>query len=192
MVKRLIFFGLIISVFAGTISAQGVDVATPSPAGAGARQNITNCDACGYCFVRQEQPGQAQAEVTQPAVPGNWETCRACLYPKIPGPATSNGTLIDGPTPDRTKYFTQIGCISSEAGGFTGAIVGFFFRIIGGIAFLYLIYGAIILATSRANPERLNYGRRVLIAAIVGLLFALGAVFAVNFISTGLGLGIGQ
>jgi len=60
------------------------------------------------------------------------------------------------------------------------------FSVAGGIAFLYLIYGAFIITTSQSNPERLNYGRRVVYGAITGLIFTLGSVFIVKFIASGI------
>jgi len=56
----------------------------------------------------------------------------------------------------------------------------------GGIALLMLMYGGFLILTSQAEPERLNYGRRVVTGAVIGLIFALGSVFIVNIIGSGI------
>jgi len=47
------------------------------------------------------------------------------------------------------------------------------------------LYGAFIVTTSQANPERLNYGKRIIYGAIAGLLFSLLSVLIVKTISSG-------
>ena len=73
----------------------------------------------------------------------------------------------------------MIGCIKTDSSGFNQqgaaasvvqAMLDLIFRIVGGIAFLYFIYGSFLVLTSQADPERLNHGRQTLYGAIVGLL----------------------
>ena len=66
------------------------------------------------------------------------------------------------------------------------SLLNIVFAMAGGIAFLYLLYGSFIIATSQANPERLNYGKRVVYGAIAGVIFTLGSVFLVKFIASGI------
>ena len=91
----------------------------------------------------------------------------------------------------------MLGCITSNgsfennqgagASSFVQALFDFLvFRITGGLALLYLMYGAFIILTSQSDPERLNYGRRVVMGAIIGLIFALSSVFIVNIIGSGI------
>lgn len=189
MKRKILHFLIAIVLFFGfAVQAQDAPKEEKKPI---EKQRMANCDACGYCFLRADQPGSEAAHITQPAPPAGWEQCRDCLYRAADQKgkkASDNMTLIGVPTPDKGYYYTQIGCISTDAGGFTSAIIALFFRLVGGIAFLYLLYGSFIIATSRSNPERLSYGRKILIAAIVGLLFALSAVFIVSFVSTTLGI----
>lgn len=136
-----------------------------------------NCDVCGYC------------EGSQP--PGRWESCRDCVYPGVGDAAAGqNQTLIGIPTPDPFHYYTDLGCISTRPEEFASQISGFFFSIVGGIAFLTFLYGAGVIATARSNPERLNQGKRIVIGAIVGLLFAIFAILIVQFLAGGLGLSL--
>lgn len=170
----LLFFAVIW--FAGKTFAQ-----TPT-VGPG----YATCDKCGYC-----PPNPA---------PQSWSACQQCLYPNVPSDPSSNATLLIGPsgyppTPALGRAYTFLGCLGGGSGGFTqqgaaGGVVQSLLNIVfstaGGIAFLYLIYGSFIVATSQANPEKLNYGKRVAYGAIVGLLFTLGSVFIINLIANGI------
>lgn len=145
------------------------------------------CDLCGYC------PSNPP--------PQSWPSCQKCLYPNISSdPTTMESLIIDPetnlpPSPVVGRQYTFLGCLGGEGGGFgeegaAGSVVQSLLNIIfsaaGGIAFLYLIYGSFIIVTSQANPERLNYGKRVVYGAIAGLIFTLGSVFIVKFIASGI------
>ena len=170
-----------------------------------AQDRFAECDLCGYCkTARTAQPG----EPTPVLVPGNWNECRQCLYPGTTGPATSNQTLrIDGNpnsstynaqvTPRPGRYFTQLGCISTSmnindfsergaAGNVVTLLLGVIFRIVGGIAFLYLIYGAYVIITAKGIPERLNQGKSIVFGAIVGLIFTFLITMILNLIGNGI------
>ena len=92
------------------------------------------------------------------------------------------------------RQYTFLGCLGGGAGfteegavgGVVQSLLNIIFSVAGGISFLYLIYGSYIIITSQANPERLNYGKRVLYGAIAGLIFTIGSVFIVNFIASGI------
>jgi len=162
------------------IPTQGFPQVTSGP-------RFAACDLCGYC-----PPNPA---------PQSWPSCQKCLYPNISSdPTTRESLAIDSetnlpPTGAPGKQYTFLGCLGGESGGFTNSgaaggvvqsLLNIVFGIAGGIAFLYLLYGSFIIATSQANPERLNYGRRVVYGAIAGLIFTLGSVFIVKFIASGI------
>lgn len=171
---------------------------------------FVTCDACGFCPVIDNtvNPTTCKVDPTGGPVPGNWTTCVRCLYPGlyptgvVPDPNNCKTLSINkdtnlAPTSFIGRQYTMIGCLTSN-GGFennkgTGAssfVQALFdllvFRITGGIAFLYLMYGSFLVLTSQADPERLHYGRRVIIGAIVGLIFALSSVFIVNLMGSGI------
>lgn len=144
--------------------------------------STANCDVCGYC-----------KGMTADQVPDRWRSCQQCVYPGFGeidplSNKTIQGTEAGIPTPDLFHINTDLGCISTQPGEFAAQISSFFFSIVGGIAFLFFIYGAGLIATSRSDPGRLNHGKRIIYGALVGLLFALFAVFIVGFVSTGIGL----
>lgn len=156
-----------------------------SPASA---QRYASCDLCGLC----QEGGNLKF------LPQSWEKCRQCLYPGASADPDSKETLeIDPihnlpPTPFPGRQYTTIGCISTNLNSFTkeGAaasvvqiLLDLIFGIIGAVAFLYLLYGAFIILTSQNNPERLDWGKRIIVAAVVGLAFSLFSVFIVNFVA---------
>lgn len=150
-------------------------VAQTQPTASSVVVGEANCDLCGYC------KGQPASQ--------SWAKCRKCLYPVIgDSAAEENKTLIGLPTPDPNHYYTSLGCLSTDPGEFAGQAAKFFFSIVGGIAFLYFLYGAGIIATSRADPERLNHGKRIVYGSIVGLLFVLFSVFIIRFVAGSLGV----
>ncbi len=182
---------------------------TPSPIQAQIDCNTArcgDCDVCGYCRIpRTAETG----EPTPVQVPGNWQQCRQCLYPDFTGvgpaadlDARENRTLevnndTSSPfyniqvTPRPGRYFTQVGCVVTDLGDFTdsanqGNAVNFIlrgiFNISGGIAFLYLIYGAFLIMTARGDPVRLNQGRSVLFGAIFGLIFVIVSTLILNLV----------
>lgn len=161
--------------------------AVSAQAGTAPAARFAACDLCGYC-----PPDK---------LPSTWASCKACLYPAASANATSKSTLkIDpitntGPTPQPGRQYTVIGCIKTDLASFNqeGAaasvvqvLLNIIFSLIGGIGFLYLMYGSFIVLTSQAEPEKLNYGKRLIVGAVVGVIFSLLSAFIVNFIASGI------
>ena len=177
----------------------------PSPSAA---DNFVTCDACGYCpVIVNGATASCSPDPTACPVPGNLTSCVRCLYPSLyptntlPDPNLCDTvriipTTLLPPTPFMGRQYTMIGCLTST-GGFqndknTGAssfVQALFdllvFRVTGGIAFLYLMYGAFLVLTSQGEVERLSQGKRVIVGAVIGLVFTLGSVFIVNLIGSG-------
>lgn len=177
---------------------------TPAAAPAGATAvRYATCDACGLCpkIINGTAPS-----CTVDFVPGDWKRCVKCLYPdkypaaSNPDPSDCATLMVDGATnlaknPVKIgRQFTMLGCITSGMGvgfsegapSFVQALLNVIFTLSGGLAFLYLMYGGFITLTSQADPEQLNYGRRLVTGAIVGLIITLGSVFLVNLIGSGI------
>jgi len=180
--KKILLLVLVFLLSTNILSSVLAQTPTVAPGG----PRYAACDLCGYC-----PPNPA---------PQSWPACQKCLYPEInPDPAVMDSLKVDEetnlpPTPFPGRQYTFLGCLGGE-GGFTeqgaaGSVVqsllNIVFSMIGGIAFLYLLYGAFVIATSQAHPERLNYGKRVVYGAIAGLIFTLGSVFIVKFIASGI------
>jgi hypothetical protein len=138
-------------------------------------QNMANCDRCGYCRGYEKDAPQAK-------IPSYWDDCRKCIYPAVSSTdATSNQTLINVPTPHPDHYYVVgVGCLSTKPKEFAGQVIKLFFSSIGVISFLFLMYGALILAISRNSPDRINHGKRIIMASIIGLIFSLSAIFIIK------------
>lgn len=159
-------------------------------------QRYAQCDVCGYC-----------QGMTKP--PGSWQDCRKCMYDGFGSAnmdAASNKTLqvVDNAnspyyniqvTPRPGHYYTQIGCITTDLASFSaqgasgsvvGAIMRVIFNITGGIAFLYLIYGAYVVITARGEPTALNRGRSIIFGAIIGLIFVMLITIILNLVGNGI------
>lgn len=171
--RRVVIFLSVMAI--SLFLTQGVIFAQTPGTSSTTTASEANCDLCGYCKG-------------QPA-PQSWLKCRTCLYKETGGASAEQNLTLEGlPTPDPSHHYTSLGCLSTDPGEFAGQISTVFFSIVGGIAFLYLLYGAGIIATSQADPERLNYGKRVVWSSIIGLLFVLFSVFIIRTIATSLGV----
>jgi len=148
---------------------------------------VANCDLCGYCPPNPP--------------PSTWEKCQKCIYPNASSDYTSGETLkISGsdegapPTPFPGHQYTMLGCIGTNlssfrqegaAAGVVQTLLNIVFSMVGGVAFLFLIYGSFIIITSQASPERLNYGKKIIAGAIVGAIFSISSVFLINLLASG-------
>lgn len=179
-----------------------VIVFTPDSINAQTTNRFAQCDLCGYCNGQD--------------APGDWNECAACVYPDIPI-APEDANPLDNytleikedasrnfvqVTPYQGRMHTMLGCLSTNIGDFNvfdqnagqvaspviNTILNMLFRIAGGLAFLYLLYGSYVVMTSRDNPEQVARGRATIIGSIVGVVFALSATLILNFIGGTIGI----
>ena len=158
---------------------------TVTPKNIFSQDRYATCDLCGYC-------------VGNPP-PGNWEECRQCLYPNVSSKADLreslkiNPTTNTPPTPVPGNAYTTLGCVRTNLASFerrgaakslTQIILDFIIKIIGALSFIYLIYGSFFVITSQGDPEKLNEGKRIIVGAVIGLMFSLFSVLIINIIAT--------
>ncbi|GIW62734.1 MAG: hypothetical protein KatS3mg090_0560 [Patescibacteria group bacterium] len=148
------------------------------------------CDLCGFCLNQNPED-----------IPSDWKSCAQCLYPDLYGgnvPDQPDGkTLITDPNtkepPARKKgaVYTFLGCINTNLDSFQEAgaavdvvssILNVIFKLVGAAAFVYLVYGGFVILTSSGNPEKISYGKRIIIRSLIGIFIALSAVFIVGLI----------
>ena len=152
-----------------------------------AQERYATCDLCGYCPPN--------------AAPSNWESCRNCLYQSASSDPGSNETLkIDDvtnlpPTPIPGRWYTIIGCFNTNlnsfqqegaAGSVVQTLLNLIFSAAGGLALLYFIYGSFLILSSQADPEKLGQGKRIIVGAIVGVIFSFSSVFIINLLASGI------
>lgn len=190
LITALLFFTLLGSV-------RFVSAADP----AATSHRYATCDLCGYCVTSQDPS-------SWPDPPKSWAKCQKCLYPSAypvdpavtPDARQGNTLVVDEetnlpPVPQPGTHYTVFGCIKTNIGDFTqtGAasslvqvLLNLIFTTAGGVAVLYIVYGAFLIITSQADPERLAYGRRVVMGSIIGLVFVLMSVLIVNLLANGI------
>ncbi|OGM15034.1 hypothetical protein A3D84_02075 [Candidatus Woesebacteria bacterium RIFCSPHIGHO2_02_FULL_42_20] len=107
------------------------------------------------------------------------------LYCDASGNPTTNPTGL---------LYTALGCIDFGSPGGVGVAITMLragASIVGGIAFLLIIFGGFKVMTSQNDPERLQSGKNVISAAVIGLAFVLFSVIILKVIGVDvLGLGL--
>lgn len=148
-------------------------------------QGWTDCVKCLYPDIAEDKAavGYGIADDTNLA----WfETLKIAETPGEEGRA---------PQPKGGRFYSGIGCLMTSLDGFTeqGAaaaltrpLMNVLLSLGGGIAFLYLLYGAFLVITARGDPEQLSAGKRTIYGAIVGIVFAMSSVFLINLIAGGI------
>jgi hypothetical protein len=147
-----------------------------------------NCNMCGLCL-------DSAGNVPKPN--STQKACMDCIYPGI-AKADTFKIKDDLPLqPALGKHYTMIGCINLGSGtgtfaqeggaaGIANVVLPLIFKLAGAIAFLYIIYGAFLILTSQADPERLNYGKQIVLRSIIGLLVCLMSILIISFITSGI------
>lgn len=144
-------------------------------------QATTTCDACGYC--QNLDPAK---------VPGNWSTCAECLY----GTDDPNQTLSQ--EPNKNKSYTVFGCLQmgvacdtgsdpdcvakSGAASFANFFLRFFTTLVGGIAFLTMVFGGVKVMLAKGDPDAMREGKRYVYGAILGLIVVTMSVLIVKIV----------
>lgn len=78
---------------------------------------------------------------------------------------------------------TALGCIPIGSGNFTTWILQYLFGIAGGIAFLLMVYGFILVATSGGDEKKVAGAKETITSAIVGLLVCIFSVFILRLVA---------
>lgn len=89
-----------------------------------------------------------------------------------------------GPGTTNPQIDTALGCIPIETGKFITWLLPFVFGIAGGIAFLLMVYGFILMTFSGGDPKKVQGAKETVTSAIVGLLISVFALFILRLITT--------
>lgn len=81
---------------------------------------------------------------------------------------------------------TALGCIPVTAGGFMTWFLPYLFGIAGGISFLLMAYGFILMTTSNGDPKAVQGAKETITSAITGLLVSIFALFLLRLIAVGI------
>jgi len=78
---------------------------------------------------------------------------------------------------------TALGCVPVEMDKFIAWLLPSLFGIGGGIAFLLMIYGFILMASSNGDPKAVQGAKETVTSAIIGLLICIFAIFLLRLIT---------
>lgn len=84
------------------------------------------------------------------------------------------------------KVDTALGCIPVKIDAFVAWLLPYMFGISGGIAFLLMVYGFILLTTSGGDPKKMQGAQETITSAISGLLLSIFALFLLRLIAVGI------
>lgn len=95
----------------------------------------------------------------------------------------SNGIVANVPDVNNVRVNTALGCIPVELNKLIGWALPFVLGIGGGIAFLLMIYGFILWATSEGDPKKIAGAQETVTSAIKGLLVCIFGLFILRLIA---------
>jgi len=104
------------------------------------------------------------------------------LAPKNIFAATSNSVSCVNSNGD-IGVNTALGCIPAEMDKFVAWLLPILFSLSGGIAFLLMVYGFILITTSQGDPKAIQGARETITSAITGLLISIFAIFILLLIA---------
>ncbi|HBP50735.1 MAG: hypothetical protein US68_C0010G0023 [Candidatus Shapirobacteria bacterium GW2011_GWE1_38_10] len=84
---------------------------------------------------------------------------------------------------DGISVNTALGCIPVQMDKFIAWLLPYLFGIGGGIAFLLIIYGFILITTSNGDPKAVQGAKETITSALVGLLICIFAIFLLRLIT---------
>lgn len=109
----------------------------------------------------------------------------ACYTPEVAAVEGREDTsfLCDTVAGNDTGIETALGCIPMDMNKFAPWLLQFIFGIAGGIAFLLMVYGFILMATSSGDEKKLQGAKETVTSAITGLLVSIFALFIFRLIA---------
>lgn len=82
-----------------------------------------------------------------------------------------------------TSINTALGCIPVEMNSFVPWLLSWLFGVAGGIAFLLMSYGFILIATSAGDEKKVQGARETITSAVIGLLVCIFAIFILRLVA---------
>ncbi|MDD4938083.1 MAG: hypothetical protein PHX34_03680 [Candidatus Shapirobacteria bacterium] len=78
---------------------------------------------------------------------------------------------------------TALGCVPVTASGFISWLLSWLFGLAGGIAFVLMVYGFILLGMSSGDEKKVAGAKETITSAITGLLVSISALFILKLIT---------
>ncbi|MCL4384133.1 hypothetical protein M1116_01650 [Patescibacteria group bacterium] len=93
-----------------------------------------------------------------------------------------NGSPAANPDSSNPQVYTAIGCVPASFDKMIEWLLPYFFGITGGISFLIMVYGFILMATAGGDPKAVAGAQDTITSAIKGLFLSAFAIFIVRLI----------
>lgn len=81
---------------------------------------------------------------------------------------------------------TALGCVPVRMDSFASWLLPYLFGIAGGISFLLMVYGFILMTTSQGDPKAVQGAQETITSAITGLLVSVFSLFILRLIAVGI------
>jgi hypothetical protein len=135
------------------------------------------CDGKGNWVQDPACPDKCQYNITT----GNGASCGSA-------DSTVKSEALDEKTynplcPSGNEINTALGCVPTEMNKFVPWLLKWLFGVAGGIAFLLMSYGFILIATSGGDEKKVQGARETITSAIVGLIVCIFSVFILQLIA---------
>ncbi len=95
----------------------------------------------------------------------------------------SNSSNTSSGSSSNSCVDTALGCVPYTIQGFSTWLMNILFGIAGGISFLLMIYGFILVATSSGDDKKLQGAKETITSAVTGLLVSIFALFIFRLIA---------
>ena len=93
-------------------------------------------------------------------------------------------TSLNGiPTDKVTPYiYTALGCVPYGSGPFVSTLLTWSMGVGGGIAFLVIVWGSVLIITGGHDPKKIQAGQEMITAAISGIIMIIISVLLINYL----------
>lgn len=78
---------------------------------------------------------------------------------------------------------TALGCIPVQMGSLMQWLLPTLFGIAGGVSFLLMVYGFILITTSKGDPKAVQGAQETISSALTGLIVSIFALFLLRLIA---------
>lgn len=85
--------------------------------------------------------------------------------------------------PNNPQVYTALGCIPVKIDKFVEWLLPTLFGIAGGISFLLMVYGFILVSTSAGDEKKVQGAKETITSAVTGLLVSIFALFILRLIA---------
>lgn len=88
-----------------------------------------------------------------------------------------------GATSAHPRIDTALGCVPVELSEFVKWLLPYLFGVAGGISFILMVYGFILMTMSHGDPKQVQGAQETITSAVMGLLVSIFGLFILRLIT---------